>query len=281
MHLHRSVALLLLVSLLSGVDQSPGPSGPQALVERALGNELHAAQETGHPMRYTLRKSSPRLTSTKLLIETKDGVVARLTSIDDQPLSLADEKKEQDRLDGLLGDPSRQRHRKQSEDADTARAMKVLRALPRAFLYEYAGADPLATEVPAAPVKFTFKPNPKFDPPDLETQVLTAMTGAIWIDPAQERVARLEGHLDQDVNFGWGVLGRLNKGGTIAIEQAAVSSGQWRIVRFEMKMSGRLLFKTRVFDTTEVESGFAPVSAALDYRGGIALLRAGNDEPGH
>ena len=77
--------------------------------------------------------------------------------------------------------------------------------------------------------KFTFKPNPNFDPPDLETQVLTQMTGEIWIDPAQERVARLEGHLQQDVDFGWGILGRLNKGGWIVIEQADVGEHQWRI----------------------------------------------------
>ena len=73
--------------------------------------------------------------------------------------------------------------------------------------------------------KFTFQPNPNFSPPDLETQALTAMTGEIWIDPAQERVTRLEGHLQQDADFGWGILGRLNKGGWIVIEQADVGGG--------------------------------------------------------
>ena len=87
-------------------------------------------------MRYRLRKSSPRLSSTKEIFETKDGAVARLVAINDRPLSPADEQKEQARLDGLLSDPSRQRHRKQSEDEDTARAMKVLRALPNAFIYQ-------------------------------------------------------------------------------------------------------------------------------------------------
>ena len=69
------------------------------------------------------------------------------------------------------------------------------------------------------------------------------MTGEIWIDPVHLRVARLEGHLQQDVDFGWGILGRLNKGGWIAIEQAEVSEGQWRIVRFEMRMSGRVVLQ--------------------------------------
>ena len=121
--------------------------------------------------------------------------------------------------------------------------------------------------------KFTFTPNPKFDPPDLETQVLTQMTGEIWIDTAQERVARLEGHLQQDVDFGWGILGRLNKGGWIVIEQADVGEHQWRIVHFKMSMSGRVVFKTKVFDTTEDESQFAPLPVGLSYQQAIQMVR--------
>ena len=33
----------------------------QALVDRALANEYNAAQDTSHPMRYELLKTSPRL----------------------------------------------------------------------------------------------------------------------------------------------------------------------------------------------------------------------------
>ena len=69
-----------------------------ALVKRALAAEVRAAQDTQHPMRYHLRKSTPRLTSTKIIFETKDGAVARLIAINDKPLSAEDEQKEQDRL---------------------------------------------------------------------------------------------------------------------------------------------------------------------------------------
>ena len=68
------------------------PPQAQALVERALASELHSAQDTTHPMRFLLRKSSPRLTSTKEIIETRDGDVARLVALFDKPLSPADEQ---------------------------------------------------------------------------------------------------------------------------------------------------------------------------------------------
>ena len=268
--------LLLLPWTLDVRAQSAAASADsQALVQRALAGELQAAQDESHPMRYRLRKTSPRLTSTKLLIETKDGLVARLVSINDQPLSPADEKNEQDRLDGLLSDPGKQKHRKQSEDADAERALKVLRVLPRAFLYEPAADAAAAGD---GSVCFHFKPNPAFDAPDLETQVLSAMSGEIWIDPAQARVLRLEGRLERDVDFGWGILGKLEKGGSISIEQTDTGGGQWRIAHFRMKMAGRVFFKTKVFDTTEDESDFAPVPAGLDYARAIEMLRAA-DKP--
>lgn len=241
-------------------------SQAQAIVDRALANELRAAQDSGHPMRYELHKSSTRLTSTREIYETRDGDVARMLSIDGQPLGQQAEQKELARLNELAGDPGRQRHRKQAEEADTTRALKVLEALPAAFLYRYAGP----AQGPAGALeKFIFQPNPAFSPPDLETQILTAMAGAIWIDPAQDRVTRLEGHLQHDVDFGWGILGRLNKGGWIAIDQAEVAPGVWRTVRLQMVMSGRVIFRTRNFDVTEEESDFAPLPPGMGYREAI------------
>lgn len=258
------------------VAASAGQSGvmrqdSDALVRTALANEARSARDPQHPMRYRLRKTSPRLTTTKEIFETKDGAVARLIAVNDAPLTAADEQKEQTRLDLLLGDPSRQRHRKQVEEEDSARAMKVLRALPLAFLYQYKGPG----EAPTGKVeKFTFKPNPKFDPPDLETQALTAMTGEIWIDPAQNRVVHLEGHLQHDVDFGWGILGRLYKGGWIVLDQAPVSEGQWRITHFQMSITARVVFKTKVFETTEDESQYTPVPVGMKYQQAIKMLRA-------
>ena len=265
----KSLILVLLLGLTAAcAPQSPAEDG--GLVRRTLANELRAASDSQHPMRYRLRKSSPRLTTTKEICETADGAVARLIAVNDAPLSPADEQREQTRLDRLLSDPGKQRHRKQSQDQDTARALKVLRSLPDAFVYEDAGP----AQGPGGPVeKFTFRPNSKFDPPDLETQVLTQMSGELWVDPARERVVRLEGRLQQDVDFGWGILGRLYKGGTILIVQGDVGDHQWRIVHFDMKMSARVVFKTKVFDTTEDQSQFVPVPARLNYRQAIQILR--------
>jgi hypothetical protein len=248
------------------------PVQAQALVGRTLATELRTAHDPNHPMRYLLRKSTPRLTSTKEIVETRDGAVARLLSINDRPLSPADEQKELARLDALVRDPGLQMHRKQSEDEDLGIVLKLLRMLPNAFLYQYAGSG---TGPSGMVEKFTFRPNPRFNPPDFVTQALTAMTGELWIDVAQERVTRLEGHLQQDTNYGWGILGRLNKGGWVVIEQADVGEKQWRIVNVQMEMNLRILFKTRNINTVEELTRYAPVPVGLDYRQAIRMLRSG------
>jgi len=287
MFMRRPLTLVLLLmwaelfSVLARAQtasSAPGALTPiqaQALVERALATESRAAEEyahPSHPMRYRLRKSSPRLTSTKEIVETAEGDVARLLQINDQPLSPADEQVEQARLEALLDNPSLQQHRKQSEDSDTARAMKVLRVLPAAFLYQFAGTGTAAT---GTVEKFTFKPNPRFSPPDLETGVLTAMAGEIWIDPAQERVVRLAGSLQQDKDFGWGILGELDKGGWVQIDQADVGGHQWRIVQLHLKMNGRVLWKTKNSDSVQDYGQFSPVATGLSYKQAIQMLRAG------
>ena len=115
----------------------------------------------------------------------------------------------------------------------------------------------------------------------METQALTAMTGEIWIDAAQERVTRLEGHLQQDTNYGWGILGKLDKGGWIVLEQAEVGAGQWRIARFQIKMELRILFKTKIFDSVQEMTQYAPIPARSGLPAGHsdAARRAGKSGP--
>lgn len=272
----RVRTFLCLISLSLAVapfalGQNPTPPPDATLVQRALANELSAAQSSDHPMRYRLRKWSPRLTTTKEMVETRDGTIAMLVAVNDRPLDAVQQGKEDARLRDLLANPGKQRHRQQAQMQDTARALDVLRALPTAFVYEYAGQVASGSSTLE---RFAFAPNPTFTPPNLETQALTAMVGEIWIDPVHLRVTRLDARLRDDVDFGWGILGRLYRGGWISIEQADVGGGVWRVVRFQMKMSARVVIRTRTFETTEDESDYARVPYGLDTRQGIEVLQS-------
>jgi hypothetical protein len=122
--------------------------------------------------------------------------------------------------------------------------------------------------------KFTFKPNPQFAPPDLETGILTAMAGEIWVDPVQERVVHLAGSLQQDKEIALGIV-QMDKGGWVEIDQADVGGHQWRIVRLRLKMDMRILIKDKSSDSVQEFTQFQPLPADLSYRQAIQMLRGG------
>jgi hypothetical protein len=291
--LHRTALLpacLLVFMLISGPASLAAPGAvaqepahlsneeTQALVKRVLRAELESAQDaagaTAHPMQYRLRKMSPRRSTTKLIVETKDGDVARLIAINDGPLSPEDQQNEAARLQGLLDDPSLQRRRQDREQNDAERARKIMRALPDAFLYQFAGI----VETPLGPsYRLSFQPNPSFDPQDLEAQVLKGMAGELWIDVAQQRVTRLEGKRLHNVDYGWGLLGKLDEGGTLLLEQSDIGNHQWRTVHMVLVMNARVFVKSVKLDTTLDLSQFTPVTPSMSYQQAIELLRASNN----
>lgn len=271
------IAIILLFFFIA-VNHAPGksqaeplnPMEAQALVQRTLATEVRLASDPAHPMRFHLHKQSPRLTTLKDIVETRDGAVARLLEVNGRPLDAAGEQQEMARLDALERNPGLQQHRKHGEDEDAALVMKVLRMMGAAFVYQYQGLG----QGPAGPVqKFSYRPNPHFQPPDMETQALTAMTGELWIDAAQERVVRLTGSLQQDTSYGWGILGKLNKGGWLELEQTETAPHTWRISHVQLKMTLRVVVKTKIFDTDERMRDYTPVPATMDYRSAIHILR--------
>jgi len=51
------------------------------------------------------------------------------------------------------------------------------------------------------------------NPPSLEARVFHDMEGEMSVDSKQERLAEFDGRLMQDVKFGFGLLGQLDRGG--------------------------------------------------------------------
>ena len=243
-------------------------SDPVALVRRASHNEL--APGNGHPYRYTLHKVDDAKITTKEIVETRDGDVARLVATGDKPLAGDAEQAEIDRLNNLLAHPEIQQHRHQKEQEDSNRANEMLRMLPDAFLYHFEGM----ADGPNGPCfRLSFKPNPNFTPPDREGEVYHGMAGELWIDQKQERMVKLDAHLIADVNFGWGILGKLFKGGTIVVEQKDVGEGHWETTHMQLKLQGKVLMvKSLDIETTEDASNFEPVHPQMSYQEAVHML---------
>jgi hypothetical protein len=235
-----------------------------------VANELTDRAEQNNWM-YRVTKVVEQQTLTQLEVETKDGPVHRLLAINDTPLDSAQQKQETVRLEQLIRDPSQQLAVKKQYDADERRLQNLVRLLPSAFLFQYDGWD-------GSYLRLDFWPDPAFVPPTMESKALQSMAGTILVDPQQKRLAHLNGRLVENVNFGFGILGRLAKGGTFEIERTQVSPSHWKTHLVDIQVSGRmLLFKTISKQQHETRSDFESVPKDLDVRQAEDLLQSRPD----
>ncbi len=255
----------------SPAELTHAPSGPpdaRTIVQHASYNELHAGNGP-HPFAYTVHSTDGSKRTTKRIMETRDGDMTRLLEQDGHPLDADKNAAELARLNKLRDNPDDQLRRHKKAQADSMREDEMVRLLPEAFLYTYKGMVP----GPNGPCyRLAFAPNPDFHPPDRQAEVYHGMAGELWIDSAQQRMARLDAHMIADVNFGWGVVGRLFKGGTILVEQKDVGQGHWETTHQRLHLTGKiLLVKDLDIDSTDDSSDFAPVPDA-GYQAAIAML---------
>jgi len=269
---------VLSAALLAGSGGAAGQASPQngttsvepqKIVRDASWNELHA-HNSGHSFSYLQHKLDPKGSQVKRIFETKDGDVTRLLEKDGKPLSPQEEQAEMDRLNHLLNHPEVQEHRHKKEQEDSARGDEMVRMLPDAFLFTLSGM----VEGPNGPCyRLQFKPNPAFTPPDREGEVYHGMVGELWVDQAQLRLVKIDAHLISDVNFGWGVLGRLYKGGSILVQNADVGLHHWETIHMKLNLQGKLLMMKSVdYSTTEDSSDFQIQTQELGYQEAIRLL---------
>lgn len=291
-HAVAACSALLAASCCSAQSPPAGSSEATALIRRAVANRF--AEDKHHqPQRFIFHKQDERHNLTQQIIETPQGDVALLIGVNGLPIGPIGRQNEKNRLDALDANPALQEHRRRREQADSDRVDNLLRMLPDAFLYTYKATEPCTVStppdipIPGAPPRaaasepsptvacyhMTFTPNPDWEPPSLEARVLRGMAGDAWLDVADDRLYKLDAHLVDDVDFGWGIVGRLNKGGTIYLEQTLISSHDWELTRMKMNFTGKaFMVKPISFHINEELAHFQPVPPATDYHKAIHML---------
>ncbi len=227
------------------------------LARKVVTNELKFQYDDhGHWM-YRLEKEESGRKQVQEIVETNHGSLSRSLSIDGHPLDAKQQQKENQRLQRLVSHPDEQGKLQQASHKKAEQGARLFNILPDVFVFSYPGRQgDLAT--------LTFRPNPNFKPPSIETRVFHAMQGEMTVDTKQERLAAINGHLMEDVRFGGGLLGHLNKGGKFEVRQAEVAPGQWEMTVLGVDMKGKaLLFKTVGMQETENHSDFRRVPDGL------------------
>lgn len=244
---------------------------PAELIQRASENQVNALESAAY-FHYFERLEWSWGSETREVIETAQGRADRIVQFDDQPLGPDQVSKQERRLALLLRDPKAVRHELEEQRAELKRRIKMMQAFPSAFVFEPEGEqDGL--------LKFGFHPNRSFSPRDRETQVYRGMQGTVWVDPDQEMLTSIDGVLTRDVSFGWGIFGRLHKGGHYHVEQREVEPGVWRITTLALDLKLRVFLDTRHLLRKEQDTDFVPTPAATTYQKAVEQLLESPAEP--
>ncbi len=224
------------------------------------------------------RKQTPQGSQTRLYVETRDAMAGMTIAYDDKPLSHEQMQGEEGRLADLVAHPDQLSRKHSQEEESAERTLRIVKALPEAFLYDYDGKERGTADLGKDRdrlVRLKFRPNPAYHPPSHVEDVLTGMQGFLLIDSEARRIARIDGTLFKEVSFGWGILGHLDKGGHFLVEQRDVGDGSWDVSRMSLGFTGKiLLFKSISIKSEEVFSDFRRVPADTTFAQGVAMLKA-------
>lgn len=264
--LARGLAITFTVFALAAVlaaQQTP----PGELVRAAIQNQI-ADDRQPRLFAWKERKYRGQQTQIETIVQTPDGTLSRVALIDNQPLTPAQSAEEEQRL-RRMSDPDQMRRRNRAREEDDERTRKMLASIPDAFDFMFVESTQAPNGHKLARIRFTAHPG--FDPPTREALVFTGMQGEIIVDETARRLAKIDGTLFRDVNFGWGILGKLYKGGRFLVEQSEVTPSHWETTRMMLHFDGKaLMFKSIHIDENEYSWDYHPVppmsvAQAMDF----------------
>jgi hypothetical protein len=265
MALGRQVTLVALGALLYAAGSASYAQDAKQVVQQAVNAELAANRDDDSHWRYIDHRADEDR-GTYVVVETAHGALKRHIEENGKPASAAILKEDNDRIEKFIHDPALQQKQKRDGAHDDKSAAELTDMLPRAFLWS------ITRETPET-VTLAFKPDPNFHPPDIEARVMGAMVGTLVVDKAEHRIRTMKGELGEDVYIGYGILGRLRKGGTFDVERRRLAPGLWQITETHVHIEGRaLFFKSIGQQQDEVKTDFTPVPLSTTLEQAVTML---------
>jgi hypothetical protein len=266
MHRQTVSSAVFLLLLALGVARSAAAEDPAALVRDAAYNEAHA-QAQAQKWEYRVEKRVDGHMLTEEQVDTLAGPVYRLLAIDGKPLNTDQQKTEEKREQQFLHSASLQAKAKKQYQDDEHELQTLLQLLPKAFLFQ-------EKEQNGDIEVLTFHPNPAFHPETYPQRVMQALDGEIVIHLRDKRIAQIKGRIFQNVEFGFGILGRIDQGGTFEIGREEIAPDLWKTTLIHIDITGRFsFFATIGKQEFEQRSDFHRVAGDLSVPGATQLLQ--------
>lgn len=262
--------LAFTLQLLESLAQTPAPAPAVQMVEQMVHAE---AVSRGTRQRFLYRRTERSIRTKghlwdELVVETTDGRMRRLVSVDGKPLSISEQRAENNRISDLVNHPAEFRREAQAQREDEFRLSNLLKQVPKMFLFQMEGTDGDCTRI-------TYTPNPQFQEQSYQDRVVHAMSGVLLIHNTDMRLCAISGHLDHPVEFGFGLLGKVSEQSHFSVVHSEVSPGQWKATKILVHVDGNILFLKSVSrDQNSTHYGFQSVPQDLTVAQAAALVRS-------
>src|SRR5258708_1127876 len=140
-HSSFSPCLLLLTILTFSIypTMANGSDTPADLVGRAVQNEVRQEAASNPHFMFKDQRKTAHAWQTKLVVETRDAAAGMIIEQDGHPLTPQQQQAEEWRLQNYIKDPDEVARKSRQEKEDAERTLKIVKALPHAFMYEAAG----------------------------------------------------------------------------------------------------------------------------------------------
>ena len=241
----------------------------RALVQSVVNNELEKDTNDHSKWMYRDINKQHGTTTDKLVVQTAEGDLSKTIEIDGHPLTQQQKQQNQAKMRRFVTDPAVRAKQKQSNKQDDQKAASLTRMLPDAFLWAKVSQN-------GDEMTLAFRPNPKFSPPTRDARVFAAMQGKMVVNTKEKRIQSLKGRLTRNVDFGWGLLGKLQKGGTFDVERREIGDGVWEITETHVHIHGHaLIFKSISEDQDEETSDYHQTPPSTTLQSAEKMLEDG------
>ena len=201
-----------------------------------------------------------------------DTEVRQHISHDGKPLSTADARKEQARVDKEVAELKAGHKRRQEVKLSASGLLKVATF-----------SNPRREVLNGRPtLVFDYKGDPHAHADGVAEEVTRLLAGTLWVDERDEAILRLNGRLDANFHVGGGLLVNIRKGSWFDFAQAPVNGEIWFPREFTAHVDGRvLLIKGFDGDARQTFSDYRKLRTTVTILPGSHVVeQTGTEQPG-
>ena len=180
-------------------------------------------------------------TRTREVLQVYGEEVERLIAKDDKPLSDAESKKEEEKIQKVINkykneSESSRRKRLEKEEKERQEERKFVLEIADAFNFRLVGSETLDGRETWV---IEGEPRAGYEPKERSTKILSKFKGRVWIDKTEGQWVRLDITAIDSISVGW-FLARIHKGMHIEAEQTKINDEVWLPKHVAVRVDARL-----------------------------------------